>query len=331
MPTLYTYTESNIRKSYLLIILSIIFFTSFLGLLGFCIILDLKEQKIIEGLVLLAALFSSIYYSLITLGHGDEKILSMIYAKLIKEKERPELYKIIENLCITAGLPIPIIYILNEEQPNIFSIGKAHGNAAIVFTQGLLEKLDKQELEGVIAHELSHVGNRDIFLGMIVANLLRIIENIYRKDMSVRKYLIFPINNIIGTAKIIGFALLFSIVMVSIALAPSFAKLLQVFIFRKREFLADANAVFLTRYPEGLARALEKISSYPFPLKIAEEHPSINHLFIVNPLRKFTLEKEIINERKLHKLLFSSSEKFDIHPPIDERIKILRDKIIGGR
>ena len=176
----------------------------------------------------------------------------MTRARPIEKDDNPELYRLVENLCITAGLPLPKIYTLEESQPNAFTTGRDAKHAVLAVTRGLLEKLEKTELEGVIAHELAHIGNKDMLLQTVVVILAGIIVNLSN---------LFLRMSYIGRGKRENskgnvFALLG---IVSIILAPIAATLIQLAISRKREFLADATGALLTRYPEGLARALEKI------------------------------------------------------------------------
>jgi len=228
----------------------------------------------------------------------------MSRAKLIEKRDNPELYRLVENLCITAGLPLPKIYIIEEAQPNAFATGRDQKHAVVAVTQGLLDRLERTELEGVISHELSHIGNRDALLQTIIVVLVGVVVIMTdfffrisfwggRRDNK---------NNGAGTVIfIVGLALA--------VLAPLFAVLIKLAISRKREFLADATAALLTRYPEGLARALEKISKDPNPLRIANN--STAHLYIASPFRG----------EQSHSWF---SKLFMTHPPMEERTRALR-------
>lgn len=256
--------------------------------------------------ILIFAVIFSILTSFFSYWYSDKVILALTKAKPIEKKDNPELYRIVENLCITAGLPLPKIYILEETQPNAFATGRNKNHAVIAVTRGLLEKLERPELEGVIAHELSHIGNKDMLLQTIIvilAGIVAMLSNFFlrisyfgggrRRDSENSSGSILAIVGIIAAI-----------------LAPIAATLIRLAISRKREFLADASGALLTRYPEGLARALEKISNDPHPLRAAND--STNHLYIASPLR---------GEEKtswFHKL-------FMTHPPIEERIKNLRE------
>lgn len=227
----------------------------------------------------------------------------------IEKKDNPELYRLVENLCITAGLPLPKIYILDENQPNAFATGRDKDHAIIVVTKGLLKKLDRAEFEGVIAHELSHIGNKDMLLDTVLVILVGIVAMLSdfflrisfwgggrrRRDSR-------------GRGGLDTILMIFGIF--AAILAPIVATLIRLAVSRKREFLADATGALLTRYPEGLARALEKITMDLTPLSVAK--PSTSHLYIQNPFRGR-------ESRSWFLRLFMT------HPPVEERIKSLRD------
>lgn len=242
--------------------------------------------------------FSSYWYS-------DKIVLRMTKSEPIKKEDNPELYRIVENLCITAGLPVPKVYILNEAQPNAFATGRDAKHAVIVVTRGLLEKLERVELEGVIAHELSHIGNKDILLQTAVVVLVGVIA------LASHWFLRISFYGGLGRRRSKGNAGLILLVLgiVAAILAPLAATLIKLAISRKREFLADASGALLTRYPEGLARALQKISSDPTSLKVANS--STAHLFISSPFRG-----------KQSKSFFTKI--FMTHPPVNERISALK-------
>lgn len=254
-----------------------------------------------------AILFGAVIFStLMSLGSywwSDKIVLSMSGAKEVTHEEGRELYHIVENLCITAGLPVPKIYIIQDSAMNAFATGRDPQHGVICLTSGIISRLEKTELEGVIAHELSHIGNRDILLSTVVVVLVGFVTLLAdwfrhwafwggrrRSD-----------NEGGGQLQVI---LIIVAVILSI-LAPIAAVLMQLAISRKREFLADADGALLTRYPEGLASALEKISMDTEPLEAANRATA--HLFIANPFKG----------KKVSKL-------FMTHPPIEERIKALR-------
>lgn len=295
---LYTQAESNTRKTWL-------YLTGFLLLI---IAIGWLISYLTESILILwIAVIFSVLMSFFSYWHSDKIVLAMNRAKEIKKQDNPELYRLVENLCITAGLPLPKIYIINESQPNAFATGRDAKHGVIAVTRGLLEKLDRVELEGVIAHELSHIGNKDILLQTIVVTLVGFI--VILTDFFFR---IAFWGRIGGRGKGGGQArLILLLIAIALAiLAPLFANLMKLAISRKREFLADASAGLLTRYPEGLARALEKISQDPESLKVANDATA--HLYIISPFRG----KE--KTSWLHRL-------FMTHPPLEERIKALRE------
>ena len=253
------------------------------------------------------AVIFSLLMNITSFWYSDKIVLAMSKAREIKHEENPELYHIVENLCITAGLPTPKIYIIPEAQPNAFAAGRDKNHAVIAVTQGLLEKLDKTELEGVISHELSHIGNKDMLLMTAVVVLVGFVSII--SDWFIRASWFGGLrkrDNREGGQ--IG-AILALAGLVLVILSPLIAILIQMAISRKREFLADASGALLTRYPEGLALALEKIAADPAPLKTASTATA--HLYIANPFRGKSIAK-----------------LFMTHPPAEERVKVLRGMAI---
>jgi heat shock protein HtpX len=293
--TLYTQAEANINKTW--IYLSLFFvFVIFVGWL----ISYLLESQLILGIAIIYAFLASF----ISYWYSDKIVLAISRARPIKKEDNPELYRLVENLCIAAGLPLPQIYIIEEQQPNAFAAGRDPQHAVVAVTRGLLERLDKVELEGVIAHELSHIGNRDALLQTIVVILVGVVV------MLTNFFFRIGLRSRSSRSDNKGAGVIILLVGVLFAvLAPLVANLIKLAISRKREFLADASGALLTRYPEGLARALEKISKDTNPLKIANNATS--HLFIINPL-KGEEQNSWINRL------------FMTHPPIEERIKALR-------
>jgi heat shock protein HtpX len=292
--TLYTQVDKNVAKTWILIT----FFLVFIIGLGYIFSYNLNNP----GILWFAVIFSS-SMSFISYWYSDKIALSISRAREVKHEENPDLFHIVENLCITAGLPMPKIYIIEDASPNAFATGRNKNHATIALTRGLLQKMDRTELEGVIAHELSHIGNRDILLSTVIVVLvgfIALISNWFlrfsfwggRRNRDDRE------GGQIG-------AILALIGIVLAVLSPLIATLIQLAISRKREFLADASGALLTRYPEGLASALEKISADPSQLKVANDATA--HLYIANPFKG----KKI-------------SALFMTHPPIQERIKILR-------
>ena len=296
MATIYTQADSNIRKTWILIT----------GFLLFIIAIGWLFSWLLDNnIILIVAVVISIVQSFISYWYSDKIVLSMSHAKLIEKKDNQELYRIVENLSITAGLQVPKIYIINESQPNAFATGRDEKHAVVAMTRGLLEKLDRPELEGVIAHELSHIGNKDMLLQtavVILAGVVALLSNFFLR-MS-----FFGGGRRRGSRDS-GGALLIVVGILAAILAPLAATLLRLAISRKREFLADANGALLTRFPEGLARALEKISQDSNTLSVANN--STAHLYISNPLKG--------RQRKNR-----FAKLFLTHPPTEDRVKKLR-------
>lgn len=296
MPTLYNIADSNVRKTWFLIT----FFLVFVILLGWLFSYILDSQSILY----LAVIFS-ILTSVSSYWYSDKIVLMSTGAQPIEKSDNPELYRIVENLCITAGLPIPKIYILNEAQPNAFATGRDEKHAVIAVTKGLLGKLEKKEIEGVIAHELSHIKNKDMLLQTVVVVLVGVITII--TDFFLR--ISFWGGNRDNDNNSNSNALMMILGIAVAILAPIAATMIQLSISRKREFLADASGALLTRYPEGLASALEKIAADGSQLRKANS--SNAHLFISSPFRG-----------KESKSWFN--KLFMTHPPFEERVANLR-------
>jgi heat shock protein HtpX len=246
----------------------------------------------------------SILMNIFSYWFSDKIVLKLAGAKEASREEYFTLYTTVENLAITAGLPKPKIYIIEDNAPNAFATGRDKNHAVVAATTGLLKILDKTELEGVIAHEMSHIGNRDMLLSTVVVVLVgfvSIVADVFRRSLFWGRR---RDDDNGGGGIFIIFAIIFSI------LAPIFALLIQLAISRKREFLADASGALLTRYPEGLANALRKISEYSQPM--VRQSNTIAHLYIADP--KGDSRSKIA--RKIGGL-------FATHPPIPERIKAL--------
>lgn len=236
---------------------------------------------------------------------SDKIVLGISGAKPISQKQNPQLYRIVENLCIAAGLPVPKIYILEDSAPNAFATGRDPKHAAIAFTTGILEKLNKQELEGVTAHELSHVGNRDTLVMTMVSVLVGTIALL--SDWFLRS-MFYGSRESDSDNK--GNAIFMILAIASAILAPIVATLIQLAVSRRRELLADASGVLLTRYPTGLANALLKISGDKEPLEAANRGTA--HLYIVNPL-------------KGSEVTGFMAGLFNTHPPVAIRVKALQE------
>lgn len=306
MPTLYTHSDSNKRRTWFLLS----GFFIFVMLIGWVFSIAMESPSI-----LYIALAISIFSSFFSYWFSDKIVLKMSNAREIKFEDNKELYRLVENLCITAGLPLPKIYIINDPAPNAFATGRDPEHAVVAVTTGLLEKLNKNELEGVIAHELSHIGNRDILLATVVTVLVGMI--VLLADMF-RRWAFYGGAGRDSGKKDGRLHLIIMIIAIILSiLAPIFAYMMQFAISRKREFLADADGALLTRYPEGLASALEKISGDPNLLKTANRATA--HLYIASPLRSKTASKK--------KGFFARA--FLTHPPTEERIANLRGLNVG--
>ena len=297
MASIYTQADSNTRKTWFLVA----------GFLVFVIAVGwIFSQALQSDAILYVAVFLSIAMSFGSYWWSDKLVLSMARATLIEKKDNPELYRVVENLCITAGLPLPKIYIINESQLNAFATGRNKNHAVVAVTCGLLDRLDKMELEGVIAHELSHIGNKDMLLGTVVvvlAGIISLLANFFLRISFFGGRGRSSDDNKAG-------ALLMVLGLIAAILAPIAATLIKLAISRKREFLADADGALLTRYPDGLASALQKISDDVTPMKVA--NPASAHLYIDSPFN----EKQ--NQNWFVKL-------FQTHPPIEDRIRALKD------
>lgn len=298
--TIYNQISANQNKTWLIMFLFSLFvmgvvyvFVSALGYSGPGALGWVGIAFIFTGLMNLG----SYYYS-------DKVVMAISGAKPVEKKDNPQLYNLVENLCIGAGVPPPKIYIIDDTAPNAFATGRDPKHAAIAVTSGILQKLNKLELEGVIGHELSHIKNYDTRLMTIVTILVGMIALLADwfirmtwfgargRDEDNRSGSIFMILGIILAI-----------------LAPIIGTLIQLAISRRREFLADASSALLTRYPDGLASALIKISQDQEPLEVANRATA--HLYIVNPL-------------KGQQVVSWFAGLFNTHPPIEERVKALR-------
>lgn len=295
--TIYNSIGSNKRKTWLVMFLFIVFFFMVSFILGKALGYGLSFAGIM--LILSGFMsFGSYYYS-------DKIVIASSGAKLAEKKDYHDLYVAVENMAIASGVPMLKVYVVNDPSPNAFATGRDPKHAAIVATTGLLAILKKSELEGVMGHEMSHVKNYDTRLMGVVAILvgsLAILSQVFMRSLWFKSD---NNNNNRGNGILMLIGILLAI------LSPIIATLIQLAISRRREFLADANGALLTRYPEGLASALEKIAADPHILKRASNATA--HLYIESPFKADTGQKKswLVN-------LFST------HPPIAERTKILR-------
>jgi heat shock protein HtpX len=237
---------------------------------------------------------------------GDKMVLGISRAKRIEKKDYPQLFNVIEELAIAGGLPMPAVYVIDDTAPNAFATGRDPKHASVAITTGLMQKLSRDELQGVMAHELSHVGNRDILYATMVGIMVGSIAMM--SDFFLRSFFWGGGRRRRSNSEGGASGAIFLVIAIALAvLAPIFAKLLQLAVSRQREYLADASAAKLTRYPEGLASALQKISGDKEVLEVANR--ATQHLYIVNPIKPF--EKR-------------ASNLFSTHPPIQDRIARLR-------
>lgn len=293
MTSLYTHRAENVRKTWLLMT---IFLVLVIGV-GWA-----ASYYFDSSLILYIAVAFAFSMNIIAYWNSASIALKSAHAKEVSYAEMPELHRAIENLAITAGLPKPSVHIIDDEAPNAFATGRDPEHAAIAVTTGLLKVLDKSELEGVLAHELSHIGNRDILVMTVAVVLVGIISLIADIALRVSFWGGHGNNDRNGSILLIIGAV------VAMIIAPLAAQLMQMAISRKREFLADASGALLTRYPDGLASALSKIVGYKPPMRHASSATA--HMFISNPFGE-------VKRGKFMRKIFST------HPPMEERIAAL--------
>ncbi len=298
---MYSQIASNKRRSVLLVIGFVLFISG----LAYVLTLGFGRPGFFVPVVIFAVIYAAISY------FASAKIaLAMSGAKPIAKADAPELYRIVENLAITAGLPMPKVYIIDDPSPNAFATGRDPQHAVVAATSGILQLLDKNELEGVIAHEMSHVGNFDIRFMAIVVALVAVVSLL--SDMFLRLSFWSSFGDDDEGNNGGGNPVILVIGIVGALLAPLVASLTQLAISRRREYLADASGALLTRYPEGLASALAKISTDPRGLERANSATA--PLYISDPLKG-----------KAKGVGQSLARLFSTHPPIEERIKRLRE------
>lgn len=291
MPNIYNNIAKNVTKTW---ILMAVFFTIVI-MLGYFFSVYYGNPNILYFFVVFSILMNITSY-----WFSDKIVLALAGAKEASRQEYFELHTALENLAITAGLPMPRIYVVPDPAPNAFATGRDKKHAVVAVTTGLLSILDKTELEGVLGHELSHIGNRDMLLSTVVVVLVGFISIL--ADIFTRNLFFHGRDS---DSK--GGNLLLIVGIVFAILSPIFAMLIQLAISRKREFLADASGALLTRYPEGLASALKKIGAYSKPM--ARQSTAIAHLYISDP-KGSSLGKKVAG-------LFAT------HPLIEERVSAL--------
>lgn len=293
MASLYTHQSESVRRTF---ILMAGFLVLLIGL-GWIFSQALQSPGILYVAVIIALVMNVVGY-----WHSDKIALALSRARPVTREEQTELYRLIENLSITAGLPAPKVYVIEAQQINAFATGRDKEHAAVAVTTGALARLNKTELEGVLGHELSHIGNRDVLVSTVLVVLAGIIALL--SDFFIRSLWWG------GRRRDDGEGGLFLILGLAAAIiAPLAATLIRLAVSRQREFLADASGAMLTRYPEGLASALEKIALDQSPLPAAGNATA--HLYITNPFKR---------GHALTKL-------FMTHPPLEERIQRLREGV----
>ena len=292
---MYNQIDSNKRKTWLLMTIFLIVIV----LLGWVF----GEAYDIGYGGLVIALMIAVLMNLFSYFKGDKVALAISGAHPIQKENNPYIYSLVENLTIASGLPLPKIHVINDPNINAFACGRDPRHASIAITTGAAEKLENEELEGVIAHELSHIKNYDIRLMTIVIVCVGVVT--LMADFFLRANFMFGGKRDRNSGNLGAILMIAGLVLA--ILSPVFATLIQLAVSRKREYLADASSSLLTRYPEGLARALEKIRDFNQPMKRANHATA--HLYIASPFSG--------GGKKMAGL-------FATHPPIDERIAKLR-------
>ena len=293
MASLYDQQSSNVHKTWALVGVFLVVVIA----IGYAVSWYYNSSAILYGAVAFA-----LFMNVGSYWFSDKIVLSMNKARPATREEFFDFYTVAENLAITAGLPTPKLYVIDDPAPNAFATGRDAKHAVVCATTGLLSMMTRTELEGVIGHELSHIKNKDMLLmtmAVVLAGFVAILSNIFLR-MS-----FFGGNR----DREGGNAIVAVIAIIAAILAPIAAQLIQLAISRRREFLADASGALLTRYPEGLASALQKIGSYEAPMKTT--NPATAHLFISSPFGPHAMQHGI-------------SKLFMTHPPIEDRIKALR-------
>jgi heat shock protein HtpX len=294
--TVYNQISDNKARTFLIMFFFVLIFSSFFFLLGKYF--DSPWGYFFLGFIIsLGSSIGSYFY-------GDKLVIMTTGAKPADKRTFFNFYTVSENLALAAGLPMPSLYVIDDPSPNAFATGRDPKHAVVCATTGLLQIMDRTELEGVIAHEMSHIKNFDILLASIVAVLVGTLAMV--SDWVIRSMWWGRGSDDDNRSN--RNPIFFVLLIISLILTPIIATIIQLAISRKREYLADASGALLTRYPEGLARALEKLKTNPQPLRRAAS--STAHLFIDNPFKKKN-SSWLVN-------LFST------HPPLEDRIRILK-------
>jgi heat shock protein HtpX len=293
---MYEQIASNKRKSFFLILFFVCLIFALAWVFGE--LTDMGPYGLVLAAVIAIALTFGSYYS------SDKIVLAISRAKPVEKKDYPYLYNVVEGLAIAAGLPKPRCYIIDDTAPNAFASGRNPKNSVIVVTKGLLQKLNRVELEGVIAHEMSHIKNYDVLVQTLAVVMVGIVALL--SDWILRTFLWGGRRRRSSSGGGNAATIIIVVGLVLAVLSPIVSQLIRLAVSRKREFLADADGAFLTRYPPGLASALKKLAADREPLEAANKATA--HLYIVNPLKDI---KGAVNK------LFST------HPPIEERVAAL--------
>ncbi len=305
MATLYTQVSRNKAKSLVYLAL----FVGLIGALGW-----FASWYFGSPLILVIALVISVFMSFSSYWWSDKLALGVSRAKEVDGTANPYVYRMVENLAITAGLPKPRVYVIEDTAINAFATGRDPKHAAIAVTTGAIDRLENEELEGVIAHEMAHIGNYDTRLMTIVVVLVGLVTLL--ADFMLRMSFFGGGDRNRDTGQLGIIIMIAGVVL--LLLSPIFATLIQLAISRKREFAADATGSLLTRYPDGLANALEKIEKDTEPLEVANKATA--HLYISNPFKGKDEDGDGIPDQRSW-----FAGLFDTHPPVGERIKQLRD------
>jgi heat shock protein HtpX len=296
---MYEQIASNKRKSFFLVLFFLVLIFALAWFFGQ--ITELGSYALIPAVIIAVIMTIGSYYS------SDKIVLAASRARPVKKEEFPYLYNVVEGLTIAAGIPQPRCYVIDDTAPNAFATGRNPENSVIVVTTGLLQKLNRAELEGVIAHEMSHIKNYDILVQTLAVVMVGVV--VLLSDWILRTFF-WGGGRRRSSDKQGGNAgqILIVVALALAILAPLFAQLLKLAVSRKREYLADASGALLTRYPPGLASALRKLSADKEPLEVANKATA--HLYIVNPLKDIKGKMNVL---------------FSTHPPIEKRIQALEE------
>ncbi len=296
---IYDRIDANRRNTFFLLLVFVALLAGLSIAIGVLFGLPFPFAPLLIIPFLIIALVS--YYS------SSRVALAISQARQVSKEDEPELFRTVENLCIGAGLPMPKVYVIEDGSPNAFATGRDPDHAAVAVTRGLLRKLDRLELEAVIAHELSHIGNYDIRVMTIVVVLVGLTALMADFALRLTFYGAGRRSSNRGRGGGGAVVIIYAIALLAVILTPIAAQFIRFAVSRQREFLADASGALLCRNPDALARALEKISADPDPLEVANKATA--HLYINNPLRE-------------HKSFLNSM--FATHPPMEERVQLLR-------